>query len=113
MKYCPYCGASLAGSAASFCAECGERMPAPAAHQDESPQTEELFPAPAAVRREEAPPPPEEPVDTYDGYYDDVLPSDSGHTREGLQPELIKRIALLGGGVLVVIVLAVLAMYYL
>ena len=27
MKYCPYCGASLVGGAASFCAECGKRSP--------------------------------------------------------------------------------------
>lgn len=27
MKYCPYCGASLVGSAASFCAECGRQLP--------------------------------------------------------------------------------------
>ena len=28
MKYCPYCGASLVGGAASFCAECGKKIPA-------------------------------------------------------------------------------------
>jgi len=28
MKYCPYCGATLLGSTASFCAECGEAVPA-------------------------------------------------------------------------------------
>ena len=27
MKYCPYCGASLVGGAASFCAECGKKIP--------------------------------------------------------------------------------------
>ena len=29
MKYCPYCGAALAGGAVSFCAECGKAMPSP------------------------------------------------------------------------------------
>ena len=29
MKYCPYCGASLVGGAASFCAECGKKDPRP------------------------------------------------------------------------------------
>ena len=32
MKFCPYCGVPLAGSAASFCAECGEAL-----HQDAKP----------------------------------------------------------------------------
>ena len=27
MKFCPYCGASLVGGAASFCAECGKQIP--------------------------------------------------------------------------------------
>ena len=27
MKYCPYCGADLADSAASFCMECGKSLP--------------------------------------------------------------------------------------
>ena len=27
MKYCPYCGASLVGGAASFCSECGKPLP--------------------------------------------------------------------------------------
>ena len=27
MKFCPYCGAPLVGSAVSFCAECGKPLP--------------------------------------------------------------------------------------
>ena len=27
MKFCPYCGASLPGGAASFCPECGKPLP--------------------------------------------------------------------------------------
>lgn len=27
MKYCPFCGATLLGGAASFCAECGKAVP--------------------------------------------------------------------------------------
>jgi len=27
MKYCPYCGAHLFGGAASFCTECGKKLP--------------------------------------------------------------------------------------
>lgn len=30
MKFCPYCGASLAGSAVSFCSECGKSVNSPA-----------------------------------------------------------------------------------
>ena len=40
--------------------------------------------------------------DGYDGYYDDVLPSDEGHQQEGLDKELLKKIILLVVGVLVI-----------
>lgn len=34
MKYCPYCGATIMGSAASFCAECGKALPSGAKPSD-------------------------------------------------------------------------------
>lgn len=38
--------------------------------------------------------------DGYDGYYDDILPDDAGRPAEGLDRELLKRVALVVGGML-------------
>ena len=46
----------------------------------------------------------------YDGYYDDVKPVDAGEQEERLAPELVKRIAILLAGVLVVILASVVLM---
>lgn len=37
MKYCPYCGAALLGSAVSFCSECGKSIPKTPQTQTEEP----------------------------------------------------------------------------
>ena len=47
----------------------------------------------------------------YDGYYDDVLPSDDGEYRQGLDPKTIKKIAYILAGVLVIVALCVVALY--
>jgi hypothetical protein len=49
----------------------------------------------------------------YDGYYNDVKPIDNGHTRDRLDPELIKRAVLVAAGALVLIILSVVLMYVL
>ncbi len=65
-------------------------------------------------RRKERPPVAEtepDPQDEgYDGYYNDVRPVDNGHERERMDPELIKRIALVGGGAVLIIGLAIVMM---
>lgn len=138
MKYCPYCGAALLGSAISFCAACGKALP----EADVWAQPEGLSTSSdQKIRRgffmsnqkkaQKKPPkkktkqfrsknpyPPEEPVvdpadDGYDGYYDDVLPTDKGYEREGLDPELIKRIVMVGVGALLIVGLSIAAMYFL
>lgn len=215
MKYCFNCGAPLAGSAASFCSECGKAIPK---RKERPPETNQTLPKgkrpppppsgkpkgpgkppagyrpppPGDPRRPKRPPPPgiagkgqppfpqtqtriiPEPEDTkhilsptghiepdipdeftvdegvpadeldfasesgeqcdqqdelveaspdedipdpqdegYDGYYNDVLPEDDGYVRERLEPELIKRIALVIGSVLVIVILSVLVMQWL
>ena len=93
MKYCPYCGASLVGGAASFCAECGKKIPA----QTDPP----TGPAHPAKRKRN-------PMDiNYDGYYDDVKPVDAGEQEEGVDPEMIKKVAILLAGVFAVILASV------
>jgi hypothetical protein len=59
--------------------------------------------------------PRQDPMDVgYDGYYDDVPTNDNGQTAtERFEPELIKRIALVAGGFLGIVVLSVLIMYLL
>ena len=109
MKYCPYCGASLVGGAASFCAECGKKIPA---------QTEEMGererPAPKQKRRSPPTGPAHpakrkrNPMDiNYDGYYDDVKPVDAGEQEEGVDPEMVKKVAILLAGVFAVILASV------
>jgi len=48
--------------------------------------------------------------DGYDGYYNDIMPEDEGYIKERLEPELIKRIAFVIAGVIVVVLLSVLIM---
>ena len=49
----------------------------------------------------------------YDGYYDDVLPMDTGRQREGIDRSIVKKIAILISGLVVVIGLCVALMYLL
>ena len=51
--------------------------------------------------------------DGYDGYYDDIRPIDEGHEREGVDKELIKKIAIIIGVLFVVIAACVALMYIL
>ena len=53
------------------------------------------------------------PDGTYDGYYNDVLPSDIDREKEGLDKELIKRIAAISVGMLLIVGLCVVAIYLL
>lgn len=122
MKYCPFCGATLLGSAASFCAECGKQVQNGSKVEPKD-STEVLCAASAGTKTARKPPikrsakqatsPRTEissPSDGYDGYYDDVPTLDNGHEREPLDPETIKKIVMIIGGALLVISLAVLAM---
>ena len=143
MKYCPYCGAALADGAASFCMECGKKIPETGGAARETEQAPQLPRQPkkssANARKKKGrsgrtsargthlkedalrsrtpkdtlASPVVEHDDGYDGYYDDVLPPDLGRTREGVDKTLVKRIGLLVGIVLLVVVLCVLMLYLL
>ena len=43
----------------------------------------------------------------YDGYYDDVKPVDAGEQEEGVDPEMVKKVAILLAGVFTVILASV------
>ena len=51
--------------------------------------------------------------DGYDGYYDDIVPTDTGKPREGVDWVLMKKIGLIGAAVVVIICLCIAAMYLL
>ena len=121
MKYCPYCGASLLGGAASFCPECGRQIPQQEPDQAPRPQPgkkrrpTEIPPSRRKKRpRQEPQRPPrrkKNPMDiNYDGYYDDVEPIDAGQHGERMDPEMLKKTALMLVGALGVILLAVVFM---
>ncbi len=124
MKYCPYCGTSLPGSAISFCSECGKALPTgkPAPRQPADRRRTAKSAACSAPKRRQsekrlltqrqtpAQPPKNEADEHYDGYYDDVLPVDAGQQSDQMDPELIKRVALLVSVAVGIIILAMVLM---
>ncbi len=124
MKYCPYCGADLPDGAVSFCMECGNALP-DEKKSDVQPEKKEHRPIkkktrPKKRKRKVSKPAGETPAektpvaeDDYDGYYDDVLPMDTGRQREGIDRSIVKKIAILISGLVVVIGLCVALMYLL
>ncbi len=109
MKFCPYCGVSLTGIAASFCPECGKALPIKKANGT---RRQKKRPPQKKSRQESQPKPkPTDPMDVnYDGYYDDIKPVDAGVRGEGVDPELVKRIALIILGAIGVITLSIILM---
>lgn len=119
MKYCPYCGADLIEAAVSFCAECGKQLPAGKMQKEKPKEKPEIKKASKKkkkkpIKKAESSTEDETVVDDgYDGYYDDIRPIDEGHEREGVDKELIKKIAIIIGVLFVVIAACVALMYVL
>ena len=122
MKYCPYCGADLPDRAVSFCAECGKQL-SPAKAAPEKKKAKDAVGRKGAGKKQGAlsdksrkhsdnrdAPTPSSKADGYDGYYDDVLPSDTGKLGEEIDTGLIKKVAVVIGAMLLIIVLCVVAM---
>ena len=113
MKYCPYCGADFADGAASFCMECGKSLPTAEGGQKkpkEKPVKSQKHEKPVGEHVGGAFHPKD---DGYDGYYDDVLPSDAGKLKEGPDMELVKKVSAVAGVMLLIVILCVVAMYLL
>lgn len=124
MKYCPYCGEALADPQVSFCPECGKILagaiplsdserPTPEKKQNKTAKRKKgrkrkavQSASPGMAAAEVSP-----QDEGYDGYYDDILPSDNGGSREGIDKTLVKKIVLLLGIVLLVIGACVAMMY--
>lgn len=118
MKYCSYCGADLIEDAVSFCAECGKQLPANKTQKDKPKGKTE--PSKTIKMKKKNPTKKSVGIETetvadegYDGYYDDIRPIDEGHEREGLDRELIKKIAIIIGVLFIVIAACVALMYVL
>ena len=107
MKFCPYCGASLPGSAASFCSECGKELPQRKQTVSKKPRKPMHKAPPHQAPRQ---PPKNSITANYDGYYNEVQPVDAGIRGEGMDPELVKRIVLVILGTVAVIALAAVLM---
>lgn len=112
MKYCPFCGTDLIEGAVSFCAECGKELP-PA--KTRAKQTESGKKKPHKKKSKKVPVTTEPEIieDGYDGYYDDVRPSDEGRRREGIDKDLVKKISILLVCLFAIIALCVVLMYVL
>ena len=122
MSYCPYCGADLRDGAFSFCPVCGNPLSEPGRRQEQEkrktrnpkagPRKKKKKRSRRGKQSDRRPKPKQDPCDDgYDGYYDDVLPSDDGEIRQGLDKNMMKRIAGLLAGVLVAIIACVALMY--
>ena len=117
MKYCPYCGADLIEDAVSFCAECGKQLPAGKTQKEKTKERPEIKKGSEKKKpnkkRENNIEIERVNDEGYDGYYDDILPVDEGHERDGIDKELIRKIAIIIGVLFVVIVACVALMYVL
>lgn len=117
MKYCPYCGASIIGGAASFCSECGKKLSVKDATPVKSSKPVRCRPAPKEQKKRSCQGPKarphrkRNPMDVnYDGYYDDVQPIDAGQQGEHMDSDMIKKTALLLAGAIFIVILAALFM---
>ena len=123
MKYCPYCGTEVADVGAAFCTECGKSLRDAGLQADkESAKSKKSDQRSKMKKKKAAVEPPEkipdekvkaepQPDDGYDGYYDDVRPLDEGSEREKIDIELIKKIALLVAGVIMIVSICVVLIY--
>ena len=116
MNYCPNCGVKLENMQDDHCPACGcvfeESKGKPDKVEKRKPAFHVLRQRLASSKKDE-PEPEISPVeDGYDGYYEDIQPMDEGRDREGIEPELVKKIAVLATGTLLIIAACV-AMIYL
>ena len=113
MKYCTHCGAVLPDSAASFCPECGKPLPESTVEKPAKEKKKKEKPVKNKTRPKKAKKPEPPAEDGYDGYYDDRLPIDEGHRRDGLDKGIIKKVVALVLCLLVVIGACVAILYVL
>ena len=134
MKYCSYCGAELTNEDAAYCFACGKQLSSAKEIPKENPSVEQevaqlptqeeplkgMKKAKKSKGKKKRGKKTEESIheivgepvdDGYDGYYNDVLPPDLDRIKEGVDKELVKRIAILAGAAIFIIGLCVGMMY--
>ena len=98
-------------------AECGKELPSaktePKQTESGKKQTSKKKSSKKKSKKVPVTPEPEVIEDGYDGYYNDVLPSDEGRRREGIDKELVKKISIILVCLFAIIALCVVLMYVL
>lgn len=131
MNYCTHCGAVLEDGAVSVCPECGKALTEQIGAEETEDQTGKAKKRHRKARkskRSAGRASGEQPShdsasqkedlhvsadDGYDGYYDDVLPPDIDRVQEGIDTELIKKVAAVIICVILVISMCVAMLYVL
>lgn len=125
MKCCPHCGSTLPKDTSTLCPACGKQFSTKNSTSSrtntkiktEKKKNKRKKKKAGKYEKKPAKPLPEimgEPVDDgYDGYYNDVLPPDMDRTKDGLDKELIKKVAALITVVIFVIGMCVVLLYVL
>lgn len=110
MKFCPHCGATLADGAFSFCPECGKALETSTAQEEadltskQASKSKRGYRGRKKVKQESASPAESADAnDGYDGYYEDIRPLDSDQGRDRLDRELLKKVFVILGAVVMVI----------
>ena len=132
MKFCPYCGSDLFDDESAFCVECGGplhrkvkgekasiKKKANKGNEGKAPtvQSKKTNRASAKTQSDRV----EDRgrtkkkanSDGYDGYYADVVPTDISRETKAIDRELIKKIAIIAGSMLLIVGLCVLALFLL
>ena len=129
--HCIHCGVPVKGSAAAFCPKCKKPLRKPSKNRHPVPTKPKQPPQIKKTQRKKKKSwldiirlkplkdkkpdventPVKNPMDEdYDGYYDDKPTEDNRQDKESLEPELIKRIAIISCGAVVLIILAIILM---
>lgn len=119
MKYCPYCGADLPSSTVSFCSECGKPLNSKNKISKNKKKSNKTTTQNTNKSVSNESQPIEENEDktninydeSYDGYYDDILPADENIEQQGLDKTVVKNLIFIAIGLIITISACVVAMY--
>jgi len=117
MNYCPHCGKPLRGGKFSFCEGCTEKPfiednsgKLSESKKGKGPQKHNKKTKIHTMKRENLTPQ-DRPDDGYDGYYDDIRPEDENEVRQGIDKDIMKRIAGIIASVMIIICCCIGIMY--
>lgn len=99
MKFCPHCGFEIVEPSLPFCSECGKSIfKNPNTEVDEKKISSKNNSCQADFDAE------------YDGYYDDIIPDDSGEIKSNIDKQIVRKIGIIVCCVVVIISICVLLM---